>query len=148
MLVEAKITINGSRAAVWAAITNIEGAAKIISGVKNIEVLEKPAKGLVGLKWNETRILFDEPATVAKWITEAVENECYKTRAEDSGFVFVTTMRISESSGGVTVTSSHETQPQGFVATIKSLPMIFFKGVIKKTILQDLNEIKSAVEKL
>src|SRR5689334_21816681 len=111
MLVEAQITINGSRAAVWAAITNIEGAAKIISGIKNIEVLERPVTGLVGLKWNETRMLFNEPATVAKWITEAVENECYKTRAEDSGFVFVTTMRISESSGGVTVTSSHETQP-------------------------------------
>jgi hypothetical protein len=147
MLVEAQITIDGSRAAVWAAITNIEGAATIISGIKNIEVLEKPAKGLVGLKWNETRILFGEPATVAKWITEAAENESYKTRAEDDGFVFVTTMRISERSGSITVTSSHETQPRGFVATIKSLPMVFFKGAIKKAILQDLNDVKSAVEK-
>jgi hypothetical protein len=84
---------------------------------------------------------------VEKWITEAVENEFYRTRAEDSGFVFLTTLRISEGSGGFTLTSSHETRPQGFIARLKALPMVFFKGVIKKAILQDLFDIKSAVER-
>jgi hypothetical protein len=147
MLVEAQVTINGSRAGVWAAITNIENASETISGIKKIEVLEKPANGLVGLKWRETRILFGEPAAVAKWITDAAENEFYKTRAEDNGFVFLSTIRISESSGGLTLTSSHETKPQGFVARIKSLPMFLFKGMIRKALLQDLNDIKSAVER-
>ena len=32
MLVEAQVTINGSKAAIWSAITNIENAAEIISG--------------------------------------------------------------------------------------------------------------------
>ena len=146
MIVEAQVTINGSRTAVWAAITNIEKASEIISGILNIEVLEKPANGLVGLKWRETRMLFGKPATVEKWITDAVENEFYKTRAEDSGFVFLTTNRISEGSGGMTLTSCHETKPQGIVARLKSTPMFLFKGVIKKAILQDLNDIKSAVE--
>jgi hypothetical protein len=146
MLVEAQVTINGSKAAIWAAITNIENAAKTMSGIEKIEVLEKPVNRLVGLRWRETRMLFGKPATVEKWITEAVENEFLKTRAEDSGFVFLTTMSISESSGGMTLTSSHETKPQGIVARLKSLPMVLFKGVIKKAILQDLNDIKSAVE--
>src|SRR5215212_5697243 len=83
MLVEAQVTINGSQAAVWAAITNIENAANIISGIEHIEVLETPANGLVGLKWRETRMLFGNPASVEKWITDAAENEFYKTRAED-----------------------------------------------------------------
>src|SRR5436853_7558531 len=99
MLVEAHVTINGSKAAVWAAITDIENAAEILSGVEKIEVVEKPANGLVGLKWRETRMLFGKPATVEKWITEAAENEFYKTRAEESGFVFVTTIRISARRG-------------------------------------------------
>lgn len=146
MIVEVQVTINGSRAAVWAAITNIENASAIISGIKKIEVVEKPANGLVGLRWRETRILFGEPATVDKWITDAAENEFYKTRAEDNGFVFLSTMRISESSGGITLTSSHETRPQGIVARLKSLPMFLFKGVMKKALLQDLNDIKAAVE--
>lgn len=146
MLVEARVTINGSRAAIWTAITNIENAAETISGIENIEILEKPANGLVGLKWRETRMLFGKPATVEKWITDAVENEFYTTRAEDSGFVFLTTIRIAENRGGMTLTSSHDSQPQGIVAKLKSIPMGLFKGVVKKAILQDLNDVKSAVE--
>ena len=147
MLVEAQITIHASRAAVWAAITDIENASEIISGIEKIEVLEKPPNGLVGLKWRETRMLFGEPAAVEKWITESAANEFYRTRAEDRGVVFLTGMRISESSGGITLTSSHDSRPQGIVAKFTSIPMFLFKGVVKKAILQDLNDIKSAVER-
>ena len=148
MIVESQVTIKGSRGAVWAAIANIEKAPDIISGIENIEVLEKPAHGLVGLRWRETRMYFGKPAAVEKWITDAAENEFYKTRAESDGFVFLTTMTLSEGSGGVTLTSSHDSMPQGIAAQLKSLPMILFKGVIKKALRQDLNDIKSAVESL
>ena len=147
MIVEAQVTINGSKAAIWTTITNIENAAEIISGIKNIEVLEKPASGLVGLRWRETRMLFGKPATAEKWITDAAENEFYKTRAEDNRFVFLSTIRISESAGGITLTSSHESRPQGIVARLMSIPMVLFKGVAKKALLQDLNDIKTAVER-
>ncbi|MBK8613326.1 MAG: SRPBCC family protein [Flavobacteriales bacterium] len=147
MIVEAQITINGSKAVVWAATTNIANFAELLSGVEKIEVVERPATGLVGLKWKETRMLFGKSATVEKWITEAKENTFYTTRAEDSGFVFITTNRISGSDGGVTLTGIHETQPQGLIASLKALPMVFFKGMIKKAILQDLNDIKTEVER-
>ena len=147
MIVEAQVTINGSKAAIWAAITNIENASETISGIENIEVLEKPANGLVGLKWRETRMLFGKTATAEKWITDAAENEFYKTRAESDGFVFLSTIRISESGGGMTLTSSHDSQPQGIVARLMSIPMGFlFKGVAKKALLQDLKDYRSAVE--
>lgn len=147
MFVEAQVTINGSKAAIWAAITDIENASKIISGIESIEIVETPANGIVGLRWRETRLLFGKPATAEKWITDAVENEFYTTRAEDNGFVFLTTMRISESSGGIMVTSSHDSQPQTILAKLQAIPMgLLFKGVVKKAVLQDLNDIKSAVE--
>jgi hypothetical protein len=147
MLVEAQVTINGSKAAIWAAITNIENASEFISGIEKIEVVEKPANGLVGLRWRETRILFGKPATVEKWITDAAENESYQTRAEDGGFVFLTTKRISESSSGMTLTECHESKPQSLKAKL-SIPMLFlFKGVIKKALLQDLKDIRAAVER-
>ena len=147
MMVEAQVTINGSKAAIWAAISDIENASETMSGIQRIEVLEKPANGLVGLKWRETRMLFGKPATAEKWITDATENEFYKTRAESDGFVFLSTISISESSGGLTLTSCHESKPQGVVARLLSIPMgMFFKGVAKKALLQDLNDIKSAVE--
>src|SRR5436190_17409322 len=124
MLVETQVTINASKSAIWAAITDIENASQIISGIEKIEVVEKPANGLVGLKWRETRILFGKPATVEKWITDAAENEFYRTRAEDGGFVFLTTKRISESSGGMTLAESHESKPQSIKAKL-SVPMLF-----------------------
>jgi len=146
MIVEAQVTINGSKAAIWAAITNIENDSETISGIENIEVLEKPTNGLVGLRWRETRMLFGKPASAEKRITDAAENEFYTTRAESDGFVFVSTMSISESSGGMTLTSSHDSKPQGIVARLQSAPMFLFKGVAQKALLQDLNDIKSAVE--
>lgn len=147
MIVDVQVTINGSKAAIWAAITNIENASEIISGIENIEILEKPANGLVGLKWRETRMLFGKPATADKCITDAAENEFYKTRAGSDGFIFLSTMTISESSGSVTLTSSHDSQPQSIVAKLMSIPMVvLFKGVAKKALLQDLSDIKFAVE--
>jgi hypothetical protein len=146
MIVEAQITIKGNKTVVWTTITNISNAADIIGGVEKIEILNKPVIGLVGLKWRETRMYFGKPAAIDKWITDAVENKCYKTRAEMDGFIFLTIMTISESGDNVTLTSSHETQSQSFIAKLKSLPMIFFKGMLKKAILQDLNDIKEAVE--
>jgi hypothetical protein len=147
MIVEARVTINGSKATIWAAITDIENASETISGIDKIEVLEKPVNGLVGLRWLETRMYFGKPATVEKRITDVAENEFYKTRAESDGFVFLSTMSISESSGGVTLTSSHDSRPQGIAARLKSIPMPLFKGMLKKALLQDLNDIKAAVEK-
>ncbi len=148
MIVEAQVTIHGSKAAIWAAIANIENASQIISGIVKIEIIGKPGTGLVGLKWRETRSLFGKPSSVEKWVIDAVENEFYKTRAESDGFVFLTTNRISESSSGINLISSHESMPQNLVTRLQVIPMrIFFKGVIKKAILKDLNDIKSAVER-
>lgn len=148
MLVETAVTINGSRAAIWAAITDLEHAASMLSGVEQIDILARPATGLVGLRWRETRILFGKPASVDKWITDAVEPEFYSTRAESDGFVFLSTIRLSEGSGGITLTSIHDSQPQTFATRLMSLPMgVFFKGVAQKALLQDLNDIKAAVER-
>ncbi|OEZ55154.1 SRPBCC family protein [Duganella sp. HH105] len=147
MIVDVQIAINASRASVWAAITDIENAAKTISGIDDIEIVEKPASGLVGLRWRETRMLFGKPATAEKWITEAVENETYTTKAESDGFVFLCIKRIAETGDGTTLAETHISQPQGMVAKLMSIPMsLFFKGVAKKAVMQDLIDIKAAVE--
>ena len=146
MIVEAAVTVAGSRTAVWAVITDIDHAATTYSGVEEIEVLERPLSGLVGLKWRETRILFGKPAAVEKWITDAAEPEYYSARAESDGFVFVSTKRLSEHDGVVTLTESHESQPQTLMARLQMIPMaLFFKGVIRKAILQDLHDVNAAL---
>ena len=139
MIVEAQVIINGSKAAIWAAIINIKKSAETIRGIENIEVLSIPANGLLGLRWRETRMLFGKPATAEKWITDASENEFYRTRPESDGFIFLSTTSISGNSGSITLTSSHDSKPQSIVAKLRSIPMgLFFKGVAKKAILPDL----------
>ncbi len=146
MKVEAQITIDKNKKAVWTAITNISNLADILCGVEKIEILSQPESALVGLKWSETRMYFGKPSAIDKWIIDAEENKYYQTCAEMDGFIFLNTMTISELGGNVILTSVHETIAKGFIAKMKSLPMIFFKGMLKKAILQDLEDFKTAVE--
>ena len=147
MKVEAQVDIRASRAATWARIADIEHAATFTKGIEKIEILQRPARGLVGLKWRETRILFGKTASADKWITEAVVNESYRTRAEDGGFAFETTRRISGSDGAVTLSETHESLPQTFGARVMAIPMaLFFRGTIRNASLQDLNDTKAGVE--
>ena len=70
------------------------------------------------------------------------------SQAESDGFAFLSTIRISEGSGGIALTSYHDAQPQGIVARLLSIPMgLRFKGAAKKAFRQDLDDIKSAVER-
>ena len=146
MKVEGQVTINGNISAVWTAITNIRDAAEIINSVEKIEMLNQPVSGLVGLKWRETRMYFGKPASIEKWITDAVENKFYTTRAEMNGLIFLTTMAICEHGSCDRLTSSHETKSLGILARLKSLPMIFFRGMLGKAIVLDLNDMKKAIE--
>jgi hypothetical protein len=62
--------------------------------------------------------------------------------------VFESTTSISDSSGSCTLTSVHDSQPQDIKTKLMSIPMsLLFKGVVRKALLQDLNDIKAAVEK-
>ena len=146
MIVQVQVTIHAPKAAIWAAITDIENAAGDQRNQK-IAVLERPVGGLVGLRWQETRDFFGKPATVEKCITEAVEGELYSTRAEQDGTVYLCTKRLQEGPNGIIFSESHVTQPRGAFSKIMLKLMGFlFKGMAKKALMQDLNDIKSAVE--
>ena len=147
MIVEAQVTIKGSKAAIWSMITDIDNAAGTIGSIDEIEILERPASGFVGLKWRETRTMFGKTATEVMWITDASENDFYKARAESHGFIYISTLSLSEEAGANLLTMTHDSRPQGFVAKLLSVPMtLVFKGMAKKAFLKDLNDIRAAVE--
>lgn len=46
------------------------------------------------------------------------------------------------------LTSRHDSVPQGVLARLQSIPMrLFFKGVARRALLQDLLDIKAEVER-
>jgi len=147
MLVEVAVPIQATAPAVWALIADIDEAAALVMGIDRIEVLQRPAAGLVGLKWRETRQLFGKAASVDKWITAATEEQFYATRAESDRFIFLSTLRIEADGDGVVLRSIHDSQPQTLGAKIMALPMgLFFKGVARKALLADLHDIRAAAE--
>jgi hypothetical protein len=88
MIVEANVPINGSKTSIWTVISNIRNSADIIRGIDKIVILNESSNGLVGLKWQVTRMFFGKPATIEKMITDAIENNFYTTRAEMDGLYF------------------------------------------------------------
>jgi hypothetical protein len=147
MKIKVEQPIAGSREKIWNVITDIDNADITISAIEKIEVLEKPAKGLEGLKWRETRTLFGKTAVEVMWITEAVENQYYRTRAESHGSVYNTNLSISGSGNNHVLIMEFESQAQNF--TGKLLAVIFgtmFKNTAKKAFVRDLQDIKKAVE--
>jgi len=148
MQVAVNIEIARPKEIVWAAITDIENCQQMISGIMDIQILEQPSDGLVGLKWQEKRQMFGKDAVETMWITDSVENEFYATRAESHGSVYISKLSLEEIDVGTRLTMSFSAQAQSFGVKIVSACMGFFiKGSIKKMLLKDLEDIKRFLEK-
>jgi len=147
MQLSVQIQIDGSREEIWKVITDIENCADRISGIEEVEILEKPEAGLVGLKWKETRTMFGKSATEVMWITDVVENESYDVRAESHGAVYSSKLSIVEEGGSLILRMDFGGEAQTFMAKLMSAIMgMFFKGATEKAMLKDLEDIKAAVE--
>lgn len=148
MIVTVNIEINKPKESVWKVITDIEHAQSVISGIKRINILNKPSSDLVGLKWEETREMFGKEATETMWITDAENNDYYITRAESHGSVYITKLSLRNNGSGSLLTMSFNGIAQSISAKFLSLIMgPFIKSSIRKALTKDLEDIKSYVEK-
>jgi len=141
------IEIKAPKEKVWKVITDIENSVNTISGIEKIEILNKPKDTVVGLKWKETRTIFGKSATETMWITEATENDYYKTRAESNGAIYQTILKLSEKENTTFLTMEFNSE----AITIKGKIMAFIFGrmlnkTMKKLIKKDLINIKTTVE--
>lgn len=74
METEVKGIINADRKSVWNTITDIENAPQTISGIEKVEILEKPASGMVGFKWRETRTMFGQTGATKKALAKDLQD--------------------------------------------------------------------------
>jgi carbon monoxide dehydrogenase subunit G len=147
MEIATSVIIQAPKEAVWGTVPDIENAAKRISAIESVEVLEKPKRGMVGFKWKETRTMMGKTATEIMWVTEAVEQEFYKTRAESHGAIYTSSIELKEKNGETELTMRFNGQPVTLFAKIFSACLGFmFVGASKKALNKDLQDIKAAVE--
>lgn len=147
MRISVQVPIEGTAEKIWQTITDIENSATTVSAIEQIEVLETPESGLVGLKWRETRTMFGKSATEVMWITEASENEFYDVRAESHGTVYQSRVSIVDEGGRRILKMDFNGEPQGLMAKLMSATLGWmFKGATEKALLKDLEDLKSVVE--
>ncbi|MBI9097615.1 MAG: SRPBCC family protein [Spirochaetaceae bacterium] len=147
MVIKSQITINSTKDKVWKVITDIENSLNFIRGIEKIEILEQNGDKFIGLKWKETRTMFGQTATEIMWITDAKENEFYSTRAESHGAIYVTEFLLSENNGSTELSMHFTSNAVTFKAKLLSIMFFLFAGATKKAFMDDLIDIKAAVEK-
>lgn len=148
MKLSVDIEIEKPKEAVWSAITDIENCDNFISAIVDLKILNKSENGLVGLKWQETRLMFGKEASETMWITEAVENEYYCTRAESHGSVYITRLSLSEAGNNTLLNMTFTAEAQKlFIKIVSACMGVFIKSSMKKALYKDLEDIKKYVEK-
>lgn len=146
MNIQVKINIDDTKENVWKIITDIEGSVNNIKGIEKIEILENDGDKFLGLKWRETRTMFGQTATEVMWITDSVENESYKTRAESHGAIYITEFLLSKNGESTDLIMNFGSEFVTFKAKLMSFMWLLFISATKKALREDLNDIKIAVE--
>lgn len=132
---------------VWRMITDIENAPEFISAIEEVEILERPPQGIIGLKWKETRSLFGKTATETMWITEANENDFYCTEARSDGTVYRSKLQLSDRGDVTRLAMDFDAEPTTIAGKILGSTVgLLFRGATRKALLWDLKDVKAAAE--
>ena len=147
MKVSTHIFIEAPLESVWHAITDIEHAQEMITGIIGLEILEQSENQLIGLKWKETRLMFGKEAIETMWITDSVNHQFYRTRAESHGSIYISELAVQAKDNGTVLTMSFSGKAQtAFMKFISVLMTPFMKGSMIKMLDKDLVDIKQFVE--
>lgn len=132
---------------VWAVITDLEGSAERLSGVNEVEILERPEFGL-GTRWRETRTMFGKEATEEMEVTGVEPGRAYTAGAESHGSKYLTELRIGDAGDGVSIlTMTFNAVPQSFAAKLMANTIgHLFRGATRKALAKDLDDIAAAAE--
>lgn len=147
MHLSASVVVKAPRHLVWQVVTDIENAPSVISGIEDTEILDKPANGIVGLKWMETRTMFGKTATETMWITDAVKDDYYRTEARSHGCIYRSKIHLDDADGSTRLTMDFDAEPTTISAMVLGSTLgLLFKGATRKALLQDLKDVKTALE--
>lgn len=151
MTISVSEEIDAPRERVWNLITDIDRWADTISGIVDIEIIDRPESGIIGLKWREKRVLFGKEAVETMWISAAETHRWYETTAKNHGAVYSTRISLDDSANGandnVVLTMTFSAQPTTLVARLMSVVSFMFNGTLRKMLQKDLEDIRLTAER-
>jgi hypothetical protein len=131
---------------VWSIVTDFENSSSRIKAIKKTTVLNRPTSGFIGLKWQETRVMFGKEATETMWISDCRLHEWFESKALNSGCEYTTRFALSKTENGVLLEMSFKAKPLTFAAHLFAPLSFLFSGMIKKAFESDLADLKFAIE--
>jgi carbon monoxide dehydrogenase subunit G len=141
------VTVKAPPPVVWSLVTDIEGSQEIVSAIDRIEVLDRPAAGIRGLKWRETRTIFGRTATETMWITDVDEGSSYTTEAQSHGSIYRTEVRVAAAPEGSRLEMEFSAEATTFGAkVVAALAGWLMARSVRKALRQDLEAVKRAAE--
>ncbi len=147
--IEISRTINAPAAQVWATVTDLEGAADVISGIESLEILEGGGTFDVGTRWRETRTLFGKQATEEMHVTAIDPGRSYSVKADSHGTVYLSSFIISpvdDRTSRLEMTFDAEAQSTFGKLMANTIGRLFL-GATKKALVRDLDDIAAAAER-
>ncbi|MGP3925606.1 SRPBCC family protein [Streptomyces sp. 8N616] len=135
---------------VWQALTDLESAPHVLSGVQSVEVLTPGPFG-EGTRWRETRKMLGRTATEEMFVTECEKPSHCVVESEAHGAHYVSEFTLApqtDEEGGTTVRMSFSATPPGGFAGVM---MKVFGGLgtkaVAKSIEKDLADVAAHVER-
>jgi len=133
---------------VWAVMTDIEGSAEVLSGVKAIERLDDGSGFGEGLRWRETRVMLGREAVEEMQVTAVdLETRSYVVEARSGGTHYRSTLSVTPADAGSVITMTFGADPDGPVQKVLAATLgRLFAGATRKALQQDLVDIAAAAE--
>lgn len=144
-------TIDAPQEAVFAVVSDFSNAAKMISGIDSVEMLDQAKDGSavgVGTRFKETRTMMGKQATEEMEVIEFDPPRSYTLSAISCGARFDSRVACDqESPGGCRLSYDIDTTAISLFAKIMSPIMgVMMKGTMRKMMEKDLADIKAHVE--
>jgi uncharacterized protein YndB with AHSA1/START domain len=94
------VHVNAPAAAVWEVLTDLEGTAQVLGGVRGVERLSGDTGYQVGTRWRESRVMFGQEATEDMTVTAVEPGRRTELRAESHGMRYRTEFELRPVTGG------------------------------------------------
>lgn len=94
------VHVNAPAAAVWEVLTDLEGTAQVLNGVRGVERLSADTGYQVGTSWRETRVMFGQEATEDMTVTAVEPARRTEVQAESHGMRYRTEFELLPVTGG------------------------------------------------
>src|SRR5262249_19277973 len=132
---------------VFALSTDVEGWPGRIKGITKVEKLT-PGPVAAGTRFRETRVMFGKAATEEMEFTRFEPNAAYALGCESCGASYLCTFTFRPEDGGTRLTVECDCRPRSFFARLLLWPLsLLMRGMMKKCIQKDLDDLKAAAER-